>query len=97
MDGGFLCVALLLTLRPILLTGEEGRMAVYQYVNAERSVAQVVVRGDWVYEVPPRDLTFFVASAEDEMEVYARDSARGPRRLVESGKVSKLASRVQMI
>jgi hypothetical protein len=72
-------------------------MAVYQYVNAEQKVAQVVVSGDKVNEVPPNDLTFFVASPEEEMEVYARDSARGPRRLVESGKVSKLASRVRLM
>ena len=72
-------------------------MAVYQYVNAERNFAQVVVSGDKVDEVPPNDLTFFVASPEDEMEVYARDSVSGPRRLVESGKVSKLASRVRLL
>ena len=72
-------------------------MAVYQYVNAERNFAQVVVSGDKVDEVPPNDLTFFVASPEDEMEVYARDSLSGLRRLVESGKVSKLASRVRLL
>ncbi len=72
-------------------------MAVYQYVNAERKFAQVVVSGDQVAEVPPNDLTFFLASPEDEMEVYARDPGRGPRRLVESGKVSKLASRVRLM
>ena len=70
-------------------------MAVYQYVNAERQSAQIVISGDKVVEVPPNDLTFFVASPEDEMEVHARDSARGPRRLVERGKVGKLASRVR--
>jgi hypothetical protein len=84
-------------LGPILLSYEEGGMAVYRYVNAGRNVAQVVVSGDRVDEVPPRDLTFFVASDEDEMEVYARDSASGPRRLVESGKVSKLAARVRVV
>jgi hypothetical protein len=72
-------------------------LAVYQYVNAEQKFAQVVVRGDRVDEVPPNDLTFFVASPEDEMEVYTRDSVRGPRRLVERGKVSKLASRVRLM
>ena len=72
-------------------------MAVYQYVNAERNFAQVVVSGDKVDEVPPNDLTFFVASPEDEMEVYTRDTVRGSRRLVESGKVSKLASRVRLL
>jgi hypothetical protein len=72
-------------------------MAVYQYVNAERKIAQVVVSGDKVDDVPPNDLTFFVASPEDEMEVYAKDSVRGPLRLVESGKVSKLASRVRLM
>jgi hypothetical protein len=72
-------------------------MAVYQYVNAERKIAQVVVSGDKVDDVPPNDLTFFVASPEDEMEVYAGDSMRGQRRLIESGKVSKLASRVRMM
>jgi hypothetical protein len=54
-------------------------MAIYQYVNAERKFAQVVLRGDKVDEVPPNDLTFFVASPEDEMEVYVNDSANGPR------------------
>jgi hypothetical protein len=72
-------------------------MAVYQYVNVERKFAQVVVGGDKVDEVPPNDLTFFVASPEDEIEVYTRDSERGSRRLVESGKVSKLASRVRLM
>jgi hypothetical protein len=76
---------------------EEGTVAVYQYVNVERKFAQVVVSGDQVDEVPPNDMTFFLASPEDEMEVYARDSGRGPRRLVESGKVSKLASRVRLM
>ena len=47
-------------------------MAVYQYVNEKREFAQVVVGGDSVDEVPPEDLTFFVARPEDEMEVYAR-------------------------
>jgi hypothetical protein len=72
-------------------------MAVYQYVNAERRFAQVVVSGDKVHEVPPNDFTFFVASPGDEMEVYTSDTVRGSRRLVESGKVSKLASRVRLL
>ena len=72
-------------------------MAVYQYVNTERKVALVVIRGDKVDEVPPNDLTFFVAAPEDEMEVYENDSANGPRRLIKSGKVSKLASRVRLV
>ncbi len=82
----------------MLVSSEEGRtMAIYQYVNTERKVALVVLSGDKVDEVPPDDLTFFVASPEDEMEVYTRDSVRGSRRLVESGKVSKLASRVRLL
>ncbi len=48
-------------------------------------------------EVPPNDLTFFVASPEDEMEVYVRDSLSGRRRLIESGKVGKLACRVRLV
>jgi hypothetical protein len=72
-------------------------MAVYQYVNTERKVALVVLSGDKVDEVPPDDLTFFVAAPEDEMEVYVNDSANGPRRLIESGKVGKLASRVRLV
>lgn len=70
-------------------------MAVYQYVNEKRELAQVVVSGDKVREVPPNDLTFFVARPEEEMEVYARDPAGKLRRLVESGTVSELASRVR--
>jgi hypothetical protein len=72
-------------------------VAVFQYVNAERQSAQIVISGYRVDEVPPNDLTFFVASPEDEMEVYARDSMSGPRRLVGSGRVSKLASRVRLL
>ena len=72
-------------------------MAVYQYVNEKREFAQVVVGGDRVDEVPPEDLTFFVAGPEDEMEVYARVRPGEPGRLVECGKVSKLASRVRLI
>ena len=70
-------------------------MAVYQYVNEKREFAQVVVSGDEVTEVPPNDLTFFVARPEEEMEVYAKDSVGRLRRLVESGTVSELASRVR--
>ena len=72
-------------------------MAVYQYVNEKREFAQVVVGGDSVDEVPPEDLTFFVARPEDKMEVYARVSPGEPGCLVETGKVSKLASRVRLI
>ena len=54
-----------------------------------------MVSGDKVREVPPNDLTFFVARPEEEMEVYARDPAGKLRRLVESGTVSELASRVR--
>jgi hypothetical protein len=72
-------------------------MAVYQYVNEKREFAQVVVSGDEVDEVPPRDLTFFVARPEEEMEVYAKVRPGEPSRLVESGKVGKLASRVRLI
>ena len=72
-------------------------MAVYQYLNDKQKSAQVVVNGDTVDEVPPNDLTFFVASPEEEMEIYTKDSVKGPYRLVEGGKVSKLASRVRVI
>jgi hypothetical protein len=70
-------------------------VAVYQYVNYKRELAQVVVSGDGVIEVPPNDLTFFVARPEEEMEVYAKDPARRLCRLIESGTVSELASRVR--
>jgi hypothetical protein len=72
-------------------------MAVYQYVNAEPKFAQVVVSGDKVDDVPPNDLRFFMASPEEEMEVYVTDRLRGSRRLLESGKVSELASRVRLM
>ena len=70
-------------------------MAVYQYVNEKREFAQVVVSGDEVIEVPPNDLTFFAAHPEEEMEVYAKDPMGRLRRLIESGTVSELASRVR--
>jgi hypothetical protein len=70
-------------------------VAVYQYVNETREFAQVVVSGDEVREVPPNDLTFFVARPEEEMEVYAKDPVGRLRRLVESGTVSELASHVR--
>jgi hypothetical protein len=72
-------------------------MVVYQYVNAKEKFAQVVVSGDKVDDVPPNDLRFFMASPEEEMEVYVKDRPRGSRRLVESGKVSELASRVRLM
>jgi hypothetical protein len=72
-------------------------MAVYQYANEEHELAQVVISGHRVDEVPRHDLKFFIASPEEEMEVYARDRSRGSRRLVESGKVAELASRVRLI
>ena len=72
-------------------------MAVYQYVNEEHELAQVVVGGHRVDEVPRHDLRFFMASPEEVMEVYVEDRSRGARRLVESGKVSELASRVRLI
>jgi hypothetical protein len=81
----------------LLVSSEERTMAVYQYVNAEREVALVVLSGDKVDEVPPSDLTFCVASPGDEMEAYVNDPANGPRRLIESGKVGKLASRVRLV
>ena len=70
-------------------------MAIFQYVNEEHELAQVVVGGHKVDEIPPHDLRFFTASPEQEMEVYVKDRPRGSRRLVESGKVSELASRVR--
>jgi hypothetical protein len=79
-----------------LLWSSPPRRVVYQYVNAEEKFAQVVVSGDKVDDVPPNDLRFFMASPEEEMEVYVRDRPRGSRRLVESGKVSELASRVRL-
>jgi hypothetical protein len=72
-------------------------MAVYQYVNEKREFAQVVVSGDKVDEVPPNDLTFFVARPEEEMEVYSKNRPGGQGRLIESGKVGKLASRVRLM
>ena len=70
-------------------------MAFYQYLNDEHELAQVVVKGDKLDEVPRNDFELFVARPEEEMEIYAKDHPRGPRRLVESGTVSELASRVQ--
>ena len=72
-------------------------MAVYQYVNEKREFAHVVVSGDRVNEVPPNDLTFFVARPEEEMEVYSKNRPGGRGRLIESGKVGKLASRVRLM
>ena len=74
-----------------------GEMAIFQYINEEHEVAQVVVGGHKVDEVPRNDLSFFKALPGEEMEVYARDRPRGPRRLVERGKVSEVASRVRLI
>ncbi len=56
-----------------------------------------MVGGAKLDEVPRDDFKLFVALPEEEMEVYAKDHPRGPRRLVESGKVSELASRVRPI
>jgi hypothetical protein len=72
-------------------------MAVYEYINKEHELAQVVVGGQKVDEVPLNDLSFFLATPEAEMEVYVEDGPRGSRRLVESGKVSELASRVRLM
>ena len=72
-------------------------MAIFQYVNEEHELAQVVVGGHKVGEVPRNDLSFFKALPGEEMEVYATDRRRGPRRLVESGKVSEVASRVRLM
>ena len=72
-------------------------MAIFQYVNEEHELAQVVVGGHKVDEVPRNDLRFFTALPEEEIEVYARDRPRGPSRLVESGKVSEVASRVRLM
>ncbi len=81
-----------------MVASDEGAMAVYyQYVNEEHELAQVVVGGHKVDEVPRNDLSFFTALPGEEMEVYARDRPRGPRRLVERGKVSEVASRVRLI
>ena len=75
-----------------------GAMAVYyQYVNEENGLAKVVVGGQRVAEVPPRDLRLFMASPEGEMEVYVKDNPQGSPRLVERGKVRELASRVRLI
>jgi hypothetical protein len=60
-------------------------------------LAQLVVGGAKLDEVPRNDFKLFVARPEEEMEVYAKDNARGPRRLVESGMVSDLAPRVRPI
>jgi hypothetical protein len=70
-------------------------MAFYQYLNNTHELAQVVVSGAKLNEVPRSDFKLFVASPEEEMEVYAKDHPRGARRLVESGRVSELASRVR--
>jgi hypothetical protein len=72
-------------------------MPVFHYVNEKHEFAKVVVSGDRVEEVGPKDLTFFVARPEEEMEVYAKARPGGPSRLVESGTVGKLASRVRLI
>jgi hypothetical protein len=72
-------------------------MAFYHYVNITHELAQVVVGGAKLDEVPRDDFKLFVALPEEEMDVYAEDHPRGPRRLVESGKVSELASRVRPI
>jgi hypothetical protein len=72
-------------------------MAVYQFVNDQREFMQVVVSGEEVGGVPPNYLTFFVARPEEEMEVYAEDPVGRLKRLVESGTVSELASRVRPI
>ncbi len=70
-------------------------MAFYQYVNDKHELAQVVVSGDKLDEVPRNDFKLFAARPEDEMEVYAKDHPRGPCRLVESGTVRELAARVR--
>ena len=70
-------------------------MAFYQYVNDKHELVQVVVSGDELDEVPRNDFKLFVARPEEVMEIYAKDHPRGPRRLVESGTVSELASRVR--
>ncbi len=93
----FTSVSLLVTWGAILVSSAEGTMAVYQYLNEEHELAQVVVGGHKVDEVPRNDLRFFMASPEEEMEVYVKDRPRGSRRLVESGKVSELASRVRLM
>ena len=72
-------------------------MAFYQYVNDKHELAQVVVSGEEVDEVPRNDAKLFVARPEEKMEVYAKDRPRGLRRLVESGTVSELASRVHPV
>ncbi len=72
-------------------------MAFYHYVNNTHELAQVVVSGDKLDEVPRNDFKFFVARPEEEMEVYVKDHPRGSPRLVESGTVSELASRVRPI
>ena len=72
-------------------------MAIFQYVNEEHELAQVVVGGHKVDEVPRNDLRFFTALPEEEIEVYARDRPRGASRLVESGKVGEVASRARLM
>ena len=72
-------------------------MAIFQYVNAEHELAQVVVGGHEVDEVPRNDLSFSKALPGEEVEGYARDRPRGPRRLVEGGKVSEVASGVWLM
>jgi hypothetical protein len=93
----FTSVSLQVTRGPLLVSSEEGTMAVYQYLNEEHELAQVVVGGHRVDEVPPHDLRFFMASPEEEMEVYIKDRPRGSRRLVESDKAGELASRVRLM
>jgi hypothetical protein len=52
-------------------------MAFYQYVNNTHKLAQVVVGGAKLDEVPRNDFKLFVARPEEEMEVYAKDHPRG--------------------
>jgi hypothetical protein len=70
-------------------------MAFYQYVNDKHALAQVVVNGDKLDEVPRNDFKLFVARPEEEMEIYAKDHPQGPRRLVESSTLRELVSRVR--
>ena len=93
----FTSLSSLLTYGARLAPSEEGAVAIFQYVNEEHELAQVVVGGHKVDEVPRNDLRFFRALPEEDMEVYASDRPRGSRRLVESGKVSEVASRVRLM
>jgi hypothetical protein len=58
-------------------------------------LAQVVVNGEKLDEVPRNDFKLFVARPEEEMEIYAKDHPQGPRRLVESSTLRELVSRVR--